>query len=468
MKMDSNEFLKQPGGRQWLNITGDFVLVVACLGLATWLLASHDPLWLRLNPSPLILVPLLLGGRYGLVVGVVSGLLTAGLGVYSAVVQEFGTWRTIVQDSRYLLAALPIAGIIVGELRSGLVRTQSAAEKEMTAMKEANLRATSALHVAEESAYRMERQLSLHGLEMVSLENDLASILKADDRALYAEVLKLLYRIAGLQVAAIYLPSNGSGQMIRAATIDSGVALPEAVSLDEAIVERALVTRDLVTCREIWGDAARQEGQWMAALPWVDHSGNVRALILVQRMALLSINWRAFDRMKTVCQWVTCCRLVHAGAHALSDAEASTFQPAWDEELVNLRDHRDESFDRLRETARLCVRSRDRHHLTTVGLSFTGAGDLISLSENLLRALSNHLRPQDVCASDPDSDRLIVLLPMMTLDGAKPVADQILAALRAECTERQLDVKIECASAQLQASESAEMFLARLMGSRKE
>ncbi|MDA0812827.1 MAG: hypothetical protein O3C21_10615 [Verrucomicrobia bacterium] len=448
-------------GRYWLSVLGDFLLVAACLGLITWLLSSRDPLWLRLNPSPLILVPLLLGGRYGLVVGVAAGLLTSALGTASAVWMEFGTWRSVINEYRYLFAGLPVLGLVAGELRSALTRTQRSAAAEVSALKEANLRAISALRVAEESSHRLERQLAVHGLEMVSLDNELATILKAEDRTLYREVLHLLYRISGIQEAAIYLPANGRGEMLRIANLN-GTSTPEALPIDGAIVERALVTRDLVTCREIWEATPRQGDKWLAALPWVDHEGNVRALLMVRRMALLSVNWQAFDRMKTVCQWVTCCRLMRAGTHALSDAESRTFQPRWDDDVRALRNKSDENFDRLRETARLCVRGRDLHQLSTAGLCFPGAGYIGAESECVLRVLSECLRPQDVCAADPDGDSLLVLLPMMDLSGAKSVAEKIESALRRELQGISPADGVRYASAVLQASESADLFIARL------
>jgi hypothetical protein len=374
---------------------------------------------------------------------------------------EFGTWRSVINEYRYLFAGLPVLGLVAGELRSALTRTQRSTAAEVIALKEANLRATSALHVAEESSHRLERQLAVHGLEMVSLDNELATILKAEDRTLYREVLNLLYRISGIQEAAIYLPANGRGQMLRVATLD-GTSTPEALPIDEAIVERALVTRDLVTCREIWEATPKQGNKWLAALPWVDHEGNVRALLMVRRMALLSVNWQAFDRMKTVCQWVTCCRLMRAGTHALSDAETRTFQPMWDGDVRALRDKGDENFDRLRETARLCVRCRDLHQLSTAGLCFPGAGHIVAESEPVLRVLSECLRPQDVCAADPDGDSLLVLLPMMDLNGAKSVAQRIETALRQEFQANSSAGDVRCTSVVLQASESAEMFIARL------
>ncbi|MCB1097393.1 MAG: hypothetical protein KDN22_17610 [Verrucomicrobiae bacterium] len=456
--MNTQVTIQDKGNRRyWLGVLGDFLLVAACLGLTTWLISSRDPLWLRLNPSPLILVPLLLGGRYGLIAGVAAGLLTSAAGVASAVWMEFGTWQAVLTEYRYLFAGLPVLGLVAGELRSALVRTQQSATRELAVLKEANLSAISALHVAEESSHRLERQLAVHGLEMVSLDNELATILKADDRTLYREVLNLLYRITGIQEAAIYLPANGQSQMLRIATL-AGSTIPEALPIDEAIVERALVTRDLVTCRDIWEATPKQADKWLAALPWVDHEGNVRALLMVRRMALLSINWQSFDRMKTVCQWVTCCRLVRAGTHALSEAESKTFQPSWDDDVRALRDKGDENFDRLRETARLCVRSRDLHQLSTAGLCFPGAGHMVSESERVLRALSDCLRPQDVCAADPDGDSLLVLLPMMDLSGAEPVAEKIKDALRIAFPADSPSYS----TALLQASESAETFIARL------
>lgn len=459
-----NDNLQDPtvsSRRHWLGVAGDFALVIACLGLATWLFSFHDPLWLRLNPSPLILVPLLIGGRYGLVAGVVTGLVTSGIGAAVAVERGFGSLGDVIHDHRYLFAGLPVLGLFAGELRSALNRAVADAGRDLNGLKETNARALASLRVAEESAHRLERQLAVHGLEMVSLDNELATILKADDNRLHMEVLQLLYRTTGIQTAAVYVPIRGGSQMRRVASLDEGEGLPESLPLDEEIVERALVSRDLVTCRDLWEGVPKQGNHWMAALPWVDHGGHVRAVLMIRRMSLLSVNWHTFDRMKTVCQWVTCCRLVKTGTHALSDAEASTFKPSWDEELHSLRDTVDENFDRLRETARLCVRSRDMHQLSTVGLCFPRSGALLAASEELLTALSECLRPQDVCAADPDSDRLLVILPMLDLDESGTIVDRLLEVLRGKASNGG-EQTVQCWRIQLQATETADAFLSRL------
>lgn len=449
--------------RHWRGAIGDLALVGASVALVTWLLSSDDPLWLRLNPSPLIIVPLLIGGRYGLLAGIGSGLLTAAVSVVTAMGFSPVSWQLLVHEQRYLLAALPVLGLVAGELRSALMRTANEASCALDGLRGANLRTGAALRVAEESVQRLERQLAVHGLETISLENELTNVLKARGDAMYREVLNVLYRIAGVHEAAIYVPGDGSGALRRVALLEQGTELPEHLAAETPIVKRALGTRDLVTCRDVWKATAEQTGDWIAALPWVDHGGNVKALLMVRRMALLAINWQTFDRMKTVCQWVTCCRLTSAGAaHALSDAETGLFRPGWDEEVQSLRKPVDDHFDRLRKTACLCVRGKKLHQLPTVGMCFTGAGALVEEGGTVPEALCECLRPQDVCAPDPDSDRLMVLMPMMESRDAEPVAGRILDVLKACAGERSGIQRIECHSLVLQAAESAEAFLERL------
>ena len=438
-------------------VAADVLFVLAVVGLATWMFAANDPLWLRLNPSPLILMPMLLGGRYGLAVGVLSGGLAAVGGMVSAVAADFGTWNSVMIDHGYTLASLPTVGFVSGRLCAAM---RSDLKQEAVARLQQNdekLRLEAALKVAEESAFRLERNLAVHGVELISLDNELASVLKAENSTFYKDVLGILFRVSGLQEAAIYLPDYGSDQFVRVAALGVREDMPRQIGAEEAIVEEALVACDVVSCRDLWKSTPQQTGKWIGAVPWIDHRGEVVALLMIRRMALLSVSWESLDRIKTVCQWVTCCRLINSDAEpALSRARGEMFQPEEDQDLADLRSQEDAAFERLVETIRLCVRSRDLHGLPTCGVCVEPQdGDEHGEDLPLSLRVGNVLRPQDVCALDPDSGCHLVILPMLDVDGGRKVASEIADLAGVKKTEAYR-------FAALYANESAEEFLRRL------
>lgn len=55
----------------------DVVVVGGMLAVLNLLIARSDFGWIKLNPTPWILLPVLIGGRYGLTPGLISGLLSS-------------------------------------------------------------------------------------------------------------------------------------------------------------------------------------------------------------------------------------------------------------------------------------------------------------------------------------------------------------------------------------------------------
>ncbi|MCB1088648.1 MAG: hypothetical protein KDM63_16540, partial [Verrucomicrobiae bacterium] len=80
--------------------TADAIVLALLLAGTNWLIDKADPGWQRLNPTPWLLLPLFLGGRYGIGGGLTGALLAIG-GVLG--LQFFSGDRTPVE----LLRAKP-------------------------------------------------------------------------------------------------------------------------------------------------------------------------------------------------------------------------------------------------------------------------------------------------------------------------------------------------------------------------
>src|SRR2546430_9845676 len=92
------------------------VLAAILVGLNFWI-APIDPGWLKLNPSPYLLLPILIGGRFGFLPGIGAGVLSV------AIVTAGQSWLKKIDpvfsltSERYLYSGLILAGGICGELQ---------------------------------------------------------------------------------------------------------------------------------------------------------------------------------------------------------------------------------------------------------------------------------------------------------------------------------------------------------------
>ena len=105
------------------SIALDAAVVAAAIVGANLLFDRAHPGWTNLNPSPYLLLPLLLGGRYGFLPGILAGLTASAL----IVLQQMG-WagplpaappasvRAALTDTPYLHASLVFIGALCGEL----------------------------------------------------------------------------------------------------------------------------------------------------------------------------------------------------------------------------------------------------------------------------------------------------------------------------------------------------------------
>ena len=321
----SQGFSLRTTNRAW----ADFLIlsiVLAVINLTT--AGPADWGWMKLNPSPWLLIPLFLGARYGFVWGVISGFVVA---VFIYTGRAFHTIAhddplhpmplgQIFSDNLYFFLILPGIGFLTGETQGLLSSHLHAAEAKIAELDDKRDQLEADLDLAEESRFQLQEKLALYGAEHSSLDRQLRAMFEPSAGAIFPNLLRLLRDIASVTDAAIY-GVNGE-QLKRIALLGSDSELPESLTLQESEIIRLSIERKaLTTIREVWQEAPEFTSPHIAALPWLGGGGRVAAVLLIHRMHFLGTNWRNFHRIQMVCRWVA--RYVDLRVQANSASTAS-------------------------------------------------------------------------------------------------------------------------------------------------
>ena len=408
------------------SLVGDLIVISLGLGLINYLLFRSDPFWFKTNPTPILLLPILIGGRYGSGAGLFTGLLTsaAAFGLFN----HLGTApAALLELHPTALVSFPIIGLLCGEIHSFFNAKTIALADRCEELEFASSRSSADLELYADSNLALQRRLAVHGVRFTSLDTELRRLLAPSENSLHSDTLALLNRVSEISEAAIY--SIGKKNVLtREALIGNGDELPETLRADKVeIIEQAIAERQMVTCRDLWGDTPQLFSRHLAAIPEIDPHGEVRAILVIRRLPFHCINWQHFAQIETICAWV------------------SVYGNARDAELTDAEN----SFEK---TAELCISTHNRHALPSVAVRLEPGDEQQISQKKLEQIIAPHLRSTDLYqAIEGEKPAVAVLLPMEGKAGAEQVVNSIGADLKATYVETE-------------STDSTEQFMEKLTG----
>ena len=95
----------------------DAMVLAAILASLNFWLAPTDPGWLNVNPSPYLLLPILIGGRFGFLPGTGAGVLAVAIIVAGQCWLKKVDPASSLSSERYVYTCLVLIGGICGELQ---------------------------------------------------------------------------------------------------------------------------------------------------------------------------------------------------------------------------------------------------------------------------------------------------------------------------------------------------------------
>lgn len=308
-------FRKDPEGAllkpssPWRTAPADGALLLALLAAGNWFLSPADPGWERLNPTPWLILPVFLGGRYGVAAGVTGAMAAAA----SILFLHWASANEVPADAigghPYLFLSLLLGaalGTLLFRLSGSQVEPLKARARELL---EGQARLSEDTALLRTNEAHLVESLLLHGAENVSLTAGLQRLFTGERGRFEEGLLGLLEREFGIVSAAIYRDDTGlHGRLARMAATPSGEAdLPPQIPSPEApLAAAALEQGRIATWREAVSTPESGQRSHLAALPWAWSpvpGGGPRALLLIGRMHFPRITWENLARIEAVFSW---------------------------------------------------------------------------------------------------------------------------------------------------------------------
>lgn len=365
--------------------------------------------WINLNPSPYLLVPVLLGGRYGFTVGVLSGLLASALVATLQIVGGAPSLRAALASAAYTHVSFVFAGGICGELfgwfRRDRAQTTAQLEKLQTSARKLDADVRYLRGVKDE----LDRVVAARDGEMSALDTELRRLYASNERDLPSEVLQFLKRQVRLSDGAIYTTAAADGPLKRMALVGRDTHLPESFDPRTSTVVRLALSRaSLVTLPEIL--QRREPGAdepILIAAPLRDSEGRVRALLIVAGLPFIAFTPHTANLVSMICDWAGEALDLASGAEGryrvIGGREA---------QRIFTRAH-------FQHLLLLALQANQRHRLPSSVVIFSLPGANTSNQPRFEQALVTSVRAGDYAAElDRSEPHLAVLLPLVGERGA--------------------------------------------------
>jgi hypothetical protein len=424
------------------------ILAVVLVSLNLWL-ARSDPGWLNVNPSPFLLLPILIGGRFGFLPGLGAGLFAATL----IVIGQFWLRKvdpvTSLIAERYPYLCLVLLGGICGELQhffngklKRMVEGQGTLELRLKKL-------DNELYFLREAKGEVDRIIATHDSGLSTLDTEVRELYLVNDEQFYEQVLALLNRQANVVDAAVYLIQPDQ-QLLRQAVIGQELSLPPELPLHATEMALLAVERKTaVSISEFWKLGATRPEPYLICLPFLDEEENAVAVLMITGMPFFSLNQKSVHLITVICKWASKIVQVKKTAHGnFRLVDGIQKQKIFTEKV-------------LRRNLELASRSHHTHHLPSTLVFFSLPGMAMTLQPAFERAIVSCVRAGDFAAKlDLDFPNLAVLLP---LTGQRIAQGGVKAALAQIRQDAELSHSVEHRVFTLDESENGNRLWEQLL-----
>eukprot|EP01035_Chromulina_nebulosa_P004751 gene4751-6479_t len=335
------------------SVAVDAALVAAIVVGANLLFDRAHPGWTNLNPSPYLLLPILIGGRYGFTPGVLAGLgasvlivlqqlllpasppPTAAASLLPPAAPSFGS---LLSGAPFLHTSLFFTGALCGELFAWFRREREQSEAHLEKLNTSVRRLDADVRYLRGVKDELDRVVAARDGEVSALDTELRRLYASNEDDLPGEVLQFLKRQVRLADGAIYFPNAPGRPLTRRALVGNAAHLPEFLDpADSPVARLALARTSLVTLPELLQEKQPPlQERVLIAAPLCDATGRVLALLVVTGLPFINFNSQTANLVTLICNWAGEALDLASSAVAL-ESPASMDSRYWWNASVNCR-----------------------------------------------------------------------------------------------------------------------------------
>lgn len=392
------------------SIVVDALVVGIGVVAANFIIASDDPGWVQLNPSPYLLLPLLLGARYGFAAGLGTGLAATLIVVGQHAYASELALRTALAESVYLSVSFLFFGGIAGELYGWLHRERAGSEAQLDKLQVTVKRVDAELRYLRTMKDDYDQTVAASGGQISTLDTELRRLHTYTAEDLPHAVLQLLKRQVRVANAAIYTLPDNEAILQRQALLGRETDLPAAFDPQSShVVQLAIEHRSLVTLPQLLQRTEPpEEEKVLLALPLKTSDEHALAYLLITGIPFISFTQQTADLIALIGNWA-------GELLELSSGAGQNYR------IVSGREtQRIYHFAHFQHVVRLAYTAFSQHRLSSTIVIFTTSGNPSLTQKNLEVILLQAVRSGDFATQlEGTAPNLTVLLPLVGLRGSE-------------------------------------------------
>lgn len=397
----------------------DTAALAIALAVLNFVFFRQDLGWWKFQPTPYVLLPILIGLRYGIGAGIVGAAVAYIIPISLQAIGSGATWFQACNSHWNCLSASLLLGTVCGlfqydaarrfnsQVRRGdelAVRVQEAAER--------------AARLCDDIA-ELENFRALRDREQSSLETGLRWLSASRPTELGRNLLTVLSRHARVTDAAVYYSRADDGSLECQALQGREDRLPPRIDpLDMPAVHSVLGNRQPGTVPELRKVMQGKLGDYLASVPLVNSRGEAFGLVLVTGIPESAFNPKTLSSIEFICRCAS--SLIE-----LKDKSLGQYRLV-DGCGENCRIYTPGFFTHLVATS---CESAKKQQVHPALILFCAPEAPPSFQPEMERTLMRHLRSADYASQvHLEAPHLVVLLPVTARDGAPALIQRVRAA----------------------------------------
>lgn len=281
------------------------LLTLVALGV-NFVLAPDDIGFAKLSPSPLLLIPVIIGCRHGLRPGLFSGLLVSAIGIGALAARGKGDeWN--VEEDLWNAVAPPLVGFICGGAVTALLGRMRVIRNEAARLRRTTLMMGSEIRMLRHDMDELMRQSVIDQVRKIKLEDDLRSLMLRPSEELADTMMAILRNHAQIREAALYTVDADDTHLTRVALLGDDRRLPASMDLRDHPMLAQSVELARVTSANIEAKIETiVSADHLVAAP-VEYGDRVTHLLVVTDLPLIAFTARTVRLVAIVCKCMEEC-----------------------------------------------------------------------------------------------------------------------------------------------------------------